>query len=91
MVYELYYDPSRSVAKASALNSLEMRIAALEKAVMRKTGREEGVVQEGSAAAIVLTTSSMPLSEAITKVSPSIIIPLGMPRVHGGLHLPLGF
>ena len=74
MVYELYYDPSRSLAKASALNTLEMRIASLERAVMRKATGEEGVVQEGSAMATVLTTAGMPLSDAVAKVDTSTAI-----------------
>lgn len=67
MVYELYYNPSRALAKAATLNALEMRIAALERAVLRTATGEDTLVHD-SAMATVLTSKTTSLSDAVLKV-----------------------
>lgn len=65
VVYELYYDPSRSATRLSKLQALEGRIAALEKAVSRA---EDSEAAPTGPAGIVLTSKSQTLADAIAKV-----------------------
>ena len=78
MVYELYYDPSRATiqqTKMAQLQALDGRLAALERILIR-TEDDDAITANATseAAGMVLASKSLPLVDAIAKVSLSLYV-----------------
>jgi hypothetical protein len=69
VVYELYYDPSRSQGRARSLQSLDARLSSLERLLTSGQG-EEGVegLRANAPASLVLSSKHQTLTDAIAKV-----------------------
>lgn len=69
VVYELYYDPSRSQGRARSLQSLDARLSSLERLLTSGQGEEETEgLRANAPASLVLSSKHQTLTDAIAKV-----------------------